>query len=306
MGSYQDIIALVQPDLADLDENLCKILSEKKNELTSKLEKYLFSKSKRIRSVLIFLLARAILDSVDENSKKIAAATELIHNATLIHDDIIDDSDLRRGETTINYEFTNDLAVVAGDFLLSLSLEELISVGNAEVIKIYAASLRSLCEGEINQYFSRNQVISIEEYIEKSERKTAMLFRAGLLSLDALWGTKYAEKISSFATNFGIAFQIRDDLINVLKTDESKPVYNDIKNGIYTAPVIYYLQDKNLSPQDVSESVIQELRMGDAVLKTKQLIQKHVNLAIASLDFLQDNLYKQRIINLCEYLSEVE
>ncbi len=305
MSSYQNIIVLVQPDLTLLDENLDKILKEKKNELTIKLEKYLFSKSKRIRSVLIFLFSRAILNSVSKDDYKIAAATELIHNASLIHDDIIDDSDIRRGESTINFEFSNDLAVVAGDFLLSLALEELISTGNPEIIKIFATSLRQLCEGEINQYFSKNKIISIDNYLLKSERKTAMLFKASLLSLDALNGFQQADKISDFARNFGIAFQVRDDLINILELDKTKPVYNDIKNGIYTAPVLYFMEENNLSDIDIEQLSI-SFRNSIAFEKTKALIQKHVNLAIASLDFINDNLYKEAIINLSKYLAEVE
>ena len=305
MVSYQGIISLVQTDLAVLDQMLDKLLKENQNDLTFKLEKYLFSKSKRIRSVLIFLLARAISGVVSDSEYKVSTATELVHNASLIHDDIIDDADIRRGEMTINNQFNNELAVVAGDFLLSLALDELLLINNPKVVKIFVNSLRSLCEGEISQYFSKNKVLTIEEYLSKSEKKTAMLFKAALLGVDALNKSLNTEKISEFALNFGLAFQVRDDLLNVLSLDQTKPLYSDIKNGIYTAPVIYYLDENKPDVVDL-ETFLKNLENSTAIAKTRELIQKHVDLAIASLDFLEDNLYKEAIIELCEYLSEVD
>ncbi len=306
LGSYQNIIACIHPDLKVLDENLYKILKEKENDLTGKLEKYLFSKSKRIRSVLIFLFSRAIDFKETDKAYKLAAVTELIHNATLIHDDVIDDSDVRRGETTLNYEFDADLAVVAGDFLLSIALEEILSINCSDVIKIFAKSLRKLCEGEISQYFNKNKKTSLDEYINKSEQKTATLFKAALLALDAVNGHKNTEQICKFATNFGIAFQIRDDLLNIIEIDKSKPIFNDIKSGIYTAPVLFYLQEQGETPEEITDKLLNDIRNSCAIEKTKQLIHKHITLAIDSLDFLQDNLYKQSILKLCKYISEDE
>lgn len=252
------------------------------------------------------MLSKALFEKVSNEQLKVASATEIIHNATLVHDDIIDDSDLRRGEITVNYEFDNSLAVVAGDFLLSLALEELLSIDNREVIRIFTNSLTQVCMGEIRQYFDKNKILSIEEYIKKSRQKTAMLFEASLLSVSALNQNKFKDKIQNFASNFGIAFQIRDDLINIVKIEDLKPIYNDIQNGIYTAPLIYLFEENPELVNSPIETMVSAFESSGAIEKTKKLIQNHISLAIDSLDFINDNFYKQSIINLCTYISEVE
>lgn len=251
------------------------------------------------------MLAKALFNEVSQEHINIASATELIHNATLIHDDIIDDSDLRRSEITVNYQFDNSLAVVAGDFLLSLALEELLSTGSKEVISVFTNALTQVCQGEINQYFDKNKLSSIEVYLKKSKQKTAMLFEAALSSISALNDNRYKEKIENFASNFGIAFQIRDDLINVVQTDDSKPLLNDIKNGVYTAPIIYLLEEKPELLNSSVDIIVSAFKSSNAIEKTKKLIQNHVSLAIDSLDFLEDNFYKQSMIDLCKYICEV-
>lgn len=304
MISYDEIISCIQPDFSNLDNNLHSILNEDLNSLTPKLSSYLFSSSKRIRSGLIFLLSRALTSEVKNHQLKIASATELIHNATLIHDDIIDDSSLRRGNTTINNEFDCKLAVIAGDFLLSLALNQLQLTQNPKATMIFTESLKQVCQGEIKQFFGKNQLISIEEYIEKSKNKTAMLFKAALTA--SLENETYLDKVGAFAVNFGIAFQIRDDLINVINIDNSKPFQDDIKNGIYTAPLIYLAQNNSNILHNSLEKIILELKESDSVEKTRKLMQKYISAAIDSIDFIQDNQYKQAIINLCEYIGRVE
>lgn len=304
LSSYDEIISSIKSDFLNLDKSLQVLLNENNNSLMPKLSSYLFSGSKRIRSALIFLLTRALNVEVSYYQLKIAAATELIHNATLIHDDIIDDSSLRRGKTTINSEFDSKLAVIAGDFLLSLALNQLQSTQNPKVTTIFTDSLKQVCQGEIKQFFEKNQLISIEDYIEKSKNKTAMLFKAALTS--AIIDEAYLDKVEKFAVNFGIAFQIRDDLINVINIDDSKPFQDDIKNGIYNAPLIYLAQNNANILHNSFEEIILELRKSDSIKKTKKLMQKYISLAIDSLVFLEDNKYKQAIVDLCEYIGRVE
>lgn len=276
------------------------------NNLTPKLCEYIFSSSKRIRSALIFLLTRALGYKVGDYQIKIAAATELIHNATLIHDDVIDNSALRRNESTINAEFDDKLAVIAGDFLLSLALQELSSTQNISVINIYADSLKQVCSGEIYQYFEKNKIISIDEYIEKSKNKTAMLFMAAIKSCSkGFEGFKHLSKMEDFALNFGIAFQIRDDLLNVINKDNSKPFQDDIVNGIYTAPLIYLAEKEKDILQYSADNIILKLNESDSVLQTKNLLKKYIDFAITAIDFIEENNYKKAIVNLCDYLYEV-
>lgn len=306
LSFYQNIIDFQKADFERLESRLEEILNSEPSPLSQVLCSYLFSKSKRLRSHLVFLFANAF-SKADTAVISLGAATELIHNATLIHDDVIDDSDLRRGVQTLNYKFDNKLAVIAGDFLLSLALKELLFIKNEEVINIFTSSLTEICKGEIVQYFERGKSISIEEYIEKSRLKTAILFESSLCSLfKILDKDEHMEQISEFATNFGIAFQIRDDLRNVLSEDGAKPYLEDFKNGIYTAPFIYLFSESPELKNASIEEVLDGMKSSTAICSTRLLLQKHIKLAIDSLEFLSDNQYKQNIIELCHYIGEVE
>jgi len=244
------------------------------------------------------LFARALFGGVSQKHYNIAAAIELIHNATLIHDDVIDSSDERRGNETLNKAFDAKLAVVAGDFLFTLAFMQISKTGSVEIIDIYAQALKEICTGEIEQYFNKFKVPSIEDYIEKSKNKTAMLFYVGLYSafLNDVDEEKL-EKIKDFALNFGIAFQIKDDLVNVLNADKNA-ASDDIKNGIYTAPVIFS------SGEGRVESGEGKVESG-AIQKTKNLIKKYVDKAVDNLDIINDNEYKKAIKRICELVKDV-
>ena len=180
-------------------------------------------------------------------------------------------------------------------------MQHLSKCNNIECFDIFANSLKLMCKGEINQHFTKGEIPTLEEYIEKSKKKTAELFKAALVSFSKIKNieTKRAE---TFAINFGIAFQIRDDLINILETDLSKPTFSDIHNKIYNAPVIFLNKDI----ADLTENeLIKELQKDEIKEKTIELIKKYATSAIASLDFIKDNQYKQELISLCESLYKV-
>lgn len=304
-NSLQKKIAFeVESDLIKLNDRLKLILNLNENELTNNLEKYLLSSSKKLRPILIFLLVKALGKNVLDSHIKIASSVELIHNATLIHDDIIDGSALRRGNKSLNYEFDNKLAVVAGDYLLALALDELLNVGSIDVLKLFTSSLSHVCEGEINQYFQKGKVVDIESYIDRSKQKTAILFQVALESIILLsCELDHLNAVRTFAINFGIAFQIKDDLTNVLHTDLSKPAFNDYLSGTYTAPIIFLAQFNENYASIEPNKLLQTLKTSGAIEQTKILINKHINLAIDSLSFLDDNCSKRSIIEICRSLG---
>ena len=193
--------------------------------------------AKRLRPVLGILFIKACDLEITKEQFKILAATEILHNATLVHDDIIDKADFRRDTKTLNKKYDNNLAVLAGDFLLSIAMKLLLKANSLEVLSIYCNTIREMCTGEINQYFSKFKMPTIEEYIKKTTQKTALLFESELESI--MLNTNFREQAKDFALNFGIAFQIRDDILNVIGSDSLKPAQNDIEEGIYTAPVIF-------------------------------------------------------------------
>lgn len=302
---YNKIIEVIAEDFSNLDVYLSETLTSNHNALYPTLKNYIFSSSKRIRSALVFLVARALGQNICSTQLNIACAVELIHNATLIHDDVIDKSDKRRGQKSLNAQFDNTLAIIAGDYLLSLALENILKANSCKVLDAFTKSLKLVCQGEIEQYFAKFELPTIEQYIKKSKLKTAKLFEAALTSVVTFENDPVIEsEIKEFAKNFGIAFQIRDDLNNLLGTDKSKPCLDDLKNGIYSAAVIFAAeQDPNLLKKSADE-IIQIVQNSSAPTKTRDLSAKYINFAIANLKCLEDNQYKAALTDLCELLKE--
>lgn len=269
------------------------------NPLDKDLSAFLTAPAKRLRPLLGLLFLKTLHEEINPNQYDVLLAVELIHNATLIHDDVIDKAEKRRKQETLNVKFNNNLAVIAGDYLLSVAMEKVINTGSVEVIKTCTSALKSTCLGEINQYFTKFQVTSIEQYIQKSKEKTALLFEIGVLGGLLLSENPVDENLKKtaveFSQNFGIAFQIRDDLINVLNSQ------NDIDSGIYTAPVIFAAQeDENILK---SKNIFQEIKRTKGIEKTKILMDNYFDKAVGAIEILEDNLYKKAILELIELLK---
>lgn len=298
---FKNIQNVVSEDLNNLETDIEKIFTNNK-PLDKELLTFLTAPAKRLRPLLGFLLLRSIFKNISEKQKDVLLAVELIHNATLIHDDVIDKAETRRKKDTLNSKFDNDLAVIAGDYLLSIAMEKIIGTESVETFKICTSALKATCLGEINQYFSKFKITSIEEYIEKSREKTAYLFEVGILCglilNEEKVTAKWEKTAKEFSQNFGIAFQIRDDLINILN---SKSIKNpDLNSGIYTAPVIFaYQEDKNILK---AKDIAKKLKPG--IEKTKNLMDNYFNKSITALSEVEDSIYKRTIIELIGSLRE--
>ncbi len=282
---YKKICEVVKADLERVNKNIF-LSSELRPELEKELDKFLNAPSKRIRSLMTILYLRASKMYLIPAHYELLAAVELIHNASLIHDDVIDESGIRRGQETLNSKFDNQLAVISGDYLLGCALKKLVKIGSIPVMDIFADTVKIMCIGEVNQYFNRFKKINIEDYIEKSCQKTGALFESVLKSSIILAGSDVDEKSIEFASNFGLAFQIRDDLLNVINKDKSK-VSSDIEKGIYNAPTI--LADN----------------LNDGIEKTKDLLNNYVNCAKQCVNDFEENTYKAALIELLELLENV-
>ena len=230
--SYQEIIECIKPDMEQFDKSLTNEVKKYENELTGDLTSFLSQGSKRLRIVLIFLVARALGVEVSEKHFSLAKAVELMHNASLLHDDVVDNAKERRKKKSFNAVYDNTISIIGGDYLLSLALENFMSLENPKILKMFLKTLKTLCEGEIHQYFFKNSISTIDEYIEKSYKKTSILYELAVNSSSLISNGK--EELSEFIRNFGIAFQIKDDYNNIYKSEKS----TDIEEGVYTAPVI--------------------------------------------------------------------
>ena len=199
---------------------------------------------KRMRPMLILLTAKNYGDvsSVTQNA---ALGLELLHTASLVHDDVVDESDLRRGQPSVNATYNNKVAVLVGDYILSTALLRVALSDNHEIVQELAELGRTLAAGEILQLSNiSNQEISEDVYYQVIDKKTAVLFEAccklGAISVGA--PRDVIEKAAKFGHNIGMIFQIRDDIFDYYDSTEiGKPTGNDMLEGKLTLPVIYSL-----------------------------------------------------------------
>ena len=251
--------------------------------LNSHIKTFLKSPSKRIRSRLPLLFAKSLGNKISNEQLELLSVIEIIHNASLIHDDIIDESDFRRGEKTISKKFGTKLGVITGDYLLSIAMEKISKLNSFKLLEKISYAIRQMCIGEINQNFDRFKIGTIEDYIEKSKNKTAYLFETALVTFGMLDEKNYdLNQLSEFGLNFGIAFQIKDDLSNLLNTDQTKSA-NDLSEGIYTAPIIF---SKN------------KYDYTTGIEKTKDLLNNYLEIAQKQLYNLAQNVYTDALREL--------
>lgn len=191
------------------------------------LKNFIAGKSKMIRSSLALLWLKTNNAELSEDIYKVLAAGEIIHNASLLHDDVVDNSEKRRGDKTIAKIFTPQISILAGDYLVSLAIEKLMEINNTRILGIFKECAKNMALTEIEQYFLRNQKPDIDTYIKICKGKTANLFSAIMESSAIISGTNIAEA-RTLGELFGICFQIKND-------SDEESACTDKKNGIFTA-----------------------------------------------------------------------
>jgi len=215
--------------------------------LINQLSAYIInSGGKRLRPQLVLLSALACDYSGDAHPAA-AATIEFIHTATLLHDDVVDDSKLRRGRDTANEVWGNEAAVLVGDFLYSRAFEMLVEIGNMRIMQIMASTTNQIAEGEVLQLLNVNNAdISVEEYRQVIQAKTAILFEAAMRVGATLAGqpTEIEDALASYGSHLGTAFQLVDDALDYSGDSESlgKNVGDDLAEGKPTLPLIAAMQ----------------------------------------------------------------
>lgn len=299
--SYSEIIACIKSDMDRFDSSVSNAVEKYKNELSGDLRNFLSQGSKRLRIVLIFLITRALGSDVTENQMQLANGIELMHNASLLHDDVVDNAKERRKKKSFNAIYDNTISIIGGDYMLSLAMENFMNLANSEILQMFLNTLKTLCEGEIYQYFHKNMINSIEEYIEKSYKKTAILYETAVCSAAILANANDIQlsAIKNFIKNFGIAFQLRDDFINIYNSESS----TDIEEGVFTAPVIYAAEDfPNIANLEKSE-ILKIVKNKKYEQMTRALTQKYIDSAIENLSNINENEYKKALLELCYFLE---
>lgn len=233
------------------------------NPLINEMVGYLFNTSgKRLRPLLVLMTAKACGGIIPETYHG-AVTVELLHTATLIHDDVIDKSDTRRGKRSLHAVYDNTQAVLLGDYLLSTALLESVKTKDLNIIRIISELGQNLAEGELNQFTLANKIIVDEDaYFEVIDKKTASLMRASI-AIGAITGGADSEMITRFTqlgSILGICFQIRDDIFDYFTKDVGKPTGNDIREGKITLPLIYALQH---APEAISAEMMDIIKSRD-------------------------------------------
>lgn len=275
---YSEILEILKPEIERVKQEILTDI-DLVEPLKSRIFDILKSPSKCIRPLVSFLYLKSGGFEITDEQILYQSAIEIVHNASLIHDDVIDESSERRKVKTLNSFFSGKIAVISGDYLLAIGLNKVLRLNMPDLVYMFCETMKSMAQGETEQYFGRFKIPSLDEYIQKSRLKTAKLFETAILGSSMLVGQNCG---NDFAMNFGIAFQIRDDLINC-KTTKS-----DINEGIYTAPVIFsggtYISDEGIE-------------------KAECLLNNYIESAVKSLDCFQDSLYKSALISLTEILK---
>lgn len=261
--SLKNLYADIQKDLNEVEKEL-KLFSRSPNKLIAEISTYLFQKSgKRIRPALLVLCSK-LLGYKGKEHIHVSALIETIHTASLIHDDIIDNSDCRRGRESVHARWGPNITVLLGDYLYIRSIGLSLRSSYPQVIQILTDISARMIEGELNEYYlSGNLNVAEKDYLDIIDKKTASLFSAAC-QIGGLLGkaTKREENIlREYGRNLGIAFQIIDDLLDFMGDEKilGKPILSDLSEGRITLPLIYTLNnDGNTNRRGIAELLKQK------------------------------------------------
>ncbi len=244
----QGIALHLAPELAALDARLRQTLASEVSLVSTVADYIVSAGGKRLRPILVFLACEALSGRrAGRLAVDLAATVELIHTATLLHDDVVDESRLRRGRATANAAFGNAASVLVGDFLYSRSFQVMVGTGEPRVLEILAEATNRIAEGEVMQLMALGRLdLSVAEYMQVIDAKTAKLFEAaGALGAIAAGANPEQEALmADYARHLGVAFQIADDVLDYRGETDSlgKSLGDDLAEGKLTLPIIMALE----------------------------------------------------------------
>lgn len=240
-----EITRTLRPEMEALNAIINTALCTSTPLMNEIVAHYLLTKGKQIRPIMVMLSAR-MFAPVRETALHAAAALELLHNASLIHDDVVDDTLTRRGRQTVNAVWDNHIAVLVGDFFVSAALAEAVRTGSVQIVQALSDLGKELSLGEIHQICNaRSRHFRIDEYYTAIRKKTASLFkecaRVGAVAEGA--ESREYEPLTQYAEMLGLCFQIRDDIFDYFPSENiGKPSGNDLREGKVTLPLLHALQ----------------------------------------------------------------
>ncbi|RXN11887.1 decaprenyl-diphosphate synthase subunit 1-like protein [Labeo rohita] len=319
-AKLKDPFSLAQKDLQNLYEDIKKQLLVSKAELKALCDYYFDGKGKAFRPMIVILMARAC--NVHSNKegvllpaqRSIAMISEMIHTASLVHDDVIDDSDTRRGKNTINKVWGERKAILAGDFILSAASMALARIGNNTVVSVLSQVVEDLVRGEFMQLGSKeNENERFKHYLEKTFKKTASLIANSCKAVSILVNSdpEVHEIAYQYGRNVGIAFQLVDDILDFTSSANllGKPSAADLKLGLATGPVLFACQQfpelhamimRRFSSDGDVDRAWQYVLKSDGVEQTNYLAQHYCQEAIQQISRLRPSTERDALIQLTE------
>ncbi len=315
--STVDIFTPIQADLKAVEAKLREAALANQNQaLTSALEHLLASGGKRVRPAVALLSAR-LFDAEPSRAVALAAAIEMLHTATLVHDDLIDGSLLRRGLPTLNTQWTPGATVLTGDFLFARAAALASETDSVRVMNVFSRTLMVIVNGEINQMFVGRGQASREGYLQRIYAKTASLFAVAAEAATIL-GKADEHTISAmrhFGREVGMAFQMIDDILDFTGEESKigKPVGSDLRQGLFTLPVLIYLE-KHPDDLDVAallnghsgesehvDRVVQAVRNSGAIALALDEAKTYIVRAQTALAPMPANMYRRALSDLADY-----
>jgi len=315
--SIDDVLRITQDDMRLVNTTIRESL-DSQVVLIKQIASYIVnSGGKRLRPILVVLMAQA-LNYKGKNQVQLAAIIEFIHTATLLHDDVVDESDMRRGNKTANEVWGNSASVLVGDFLYSRAFQMMVTIENLTVMNILANATNTISEGEVLQLLSiGNLDITEQQYYEIIQNKTARLFEAGceLSALISIDDKDLIKKMANYGKYLGMAFQIADDMLDyAIDNDElDKNIGDDLAEGKLTLPLIYLLEngttaDKTLIADAIKsqstkqlKTIQQRINQTPALEFTQNKANEFSQLAKQQLSDLPESDAKNALLFLCDY-----
>ncbi|MFA5452273.1 MAG: polyprenyl synthetase family protein [Candidatus Methanomethylophilaceae archaeon] len=309
---------VISKELEEVEALIGSIVHSNNDELNDMCRYVITSGGKRIRPAMCILSYFACGGKDPKKAIEVGSAFEIVHNASLIHDDINDKSEIRRGRRTLHKEYCVSKAIVAGDFMMAKGFQAIGSASN-DVVDVIVEAASSMSEGEfVQKDFEHASIVTEKDYFEIIHGKTAMLINASAKSgaFLAKANIDLTNAISEYATNIGIAFQVIDDVLDVVGDSKStgKRVGIDLIEGKPTLPTIYAMRDVihgpkicevfsriDVTDEDVAEA-LELIKKTDSIEKCRLKAEKAADKAIESIGNIPDSEYKDAFISLARYI----
>jgi len=322
-NSYSNLLTSVEDKLVLVEEKISSKLTSKVELINNMADYHLKTGGKRLRALLTLESAKLCGYRKGGRDINLAACVELIHAATLMHDDVIDNAEIRRGKKTLNTIWGNQSSILVGDYLLSRCFEMMVEDGNLEVLRLLSSTSSEIAQGEILQLQHKGEIDMLEEtYLKIISSKTASLFAAatkvGAILADR--NLKYKEALEFYGKNLGLTFQIADDTLdyNSELISFGKKIGNDFFEGKITLPIILlYQKISNLDKVKLKSFFDKKERGNDELDYVLDLIKKNniiddcykkadhfINLAFNSLSVFEESKEKEILKNLTSFSIE--